>query len=166
MPFNDVLQQLIQDISTEFDIRNRITPEDIKELKLGEIFVFGSNLAGRHGAGAAKLALKFGAKMGNGIGLAGSTYAIPSKDHQIQTLRIHQIAPHVDEFIKIAATFPNLKFLVTAIGCGLANYRAVQIAPLFRDATKLKNVHLPISFWNCLLKDAVHEIVRTSKIEI
>ncbi|USV41008.1 hypothetical protein [Xanthomonas phage BUDD] len=101
-----------------------------------EIFVFGSNLAGRHGAGAAKAALQhYGARYGEGTGAQGRSYAIPTKDENIQTLPIEEIKPYIDEFIKTAShLFNTQKYFVTRIGCGLAGYTDEQIAPLFRDA--------------------------------
>lgn len=129
----------------------RITPKYITSLKEGEVFVFGSNLAGIHGAGAAKLALKWGAIFGKGIGIYGSTYAIPTKDHTITTLPLNRIQQYVEEFCEFADTFDKKKYLVTEIGCGLAGYRPVQIAPFFQEAVKLQNVSLPTSFWKVLL---------------
>lgn len=100
----------------------------------GDIFVFGSNLAGRHGAGAAKTAaLQYGAVYGQGIGRQGSSYAIPTKDENIRTLSIPRIADHVREFLVFAAINAGSRFYVTRIGCGLAGYRDEQIAPLFRN---------------------------------
>lgn len=99
------------------------------------ILVFGSNLAGRHGLGAAKVAREqWGAKMGCGIGPTGSAYAIPTKDHDINTLPLLHVAVHVAEFINFAKKSPELRFLVTRIGCGLAGFTDAQIAPLFKDA--------------------------------
>lgn len=99
------------------------------------IFVFGSNLAGRHGAGAAKAAYdEHGAVYGNGVGRQGSSYAIPTKDRQIKTLPLDKIKPHVDEFIEYAKKHPHLTFLVTRIGCGLAGYKDDDIAPMFKGA--------------------------------
>lgn len=99
------------------------------------IFVFGSNLAGRHGKGAAKWALdRFGAKYGQGEGLQGTSYAIPTKDRNIQTLPHRRIRVHVLRFLKFAREHPELNFQLTPIGCGLAGYAPEQIAPLFADA--------------------------------
>ena len=112
-----------------------------------DIFVFGSNLAGIHGAGAAKFALdNHGAVYGQGIGLQGRSYAIPTKDHNIITLPLNIIQEHVDEFIKFARQHPNLTFNVTRIGCGLAGYKPSQIAPMFANASDLKNVILDPEF--------------------
>lgn len=128
----------------------RITPENITSLKEDEVFVFGSNLRGMHGAGAAKQALQWGAVIGRGIGMGGSTYAIPTKGRLLQTLSIKTITPYVAAFLAYTKKFPEKKFLVTAIGCGLAGYTPDDIAPLFRYAIELKNVYLPESFWRVL----------------
>lgn len=119
----------------------------ITSLKPNQIFVFGSNEAGRHGAGAAKTALdKFGAKWGVGVGLTGRTYAIPTKDLKVETLCLSNIAEYVKSFILFAEENKDLEFLVTEIGCGLAGYEPEDIAPLFFEARKLKNVVLPERF--------------------
>lgn len=98
------------------------------------IFVFGSNLAGRHGAGAAKYALKRkGAIYGQGIGLQGKSYAIPTKDRNIRTLPLSEIKKYVSEFKKFAASRQDLSFYITPIGCGLAGYKRSQIEPLFNN---------------------------------
>jgi hypothetical protein len=96
------------------------------------IFVFGSNLIGFHGAGAARAALDFGAIMGKGIGHHGNTYAIPTKDGHIHTLPINDVLTHVRKFIQYANEHPELNFLVTRIGCGLAGFTDAQIAPMFQ----------------------------------
>ena len=99
------------------------------------IFVFGSNEAGRHGAGAAKHAReKWGAIYGQGVGMQGDSYAIPTKDHNIKTLPLSEIQKYVAQFIVHAQIRPNDSFLVTAIGCGLAGYTPNQIAPMFHGA--------------------------------
>lgn len=99
------------------------------------IFVFGSNRAGRHGAGAALHALRYwGAIYWKGEGLHGDSYAIPTKDKDIQTLPLSSIEEHVNTFIVFAASHPSLQFLVTRIGCGLAGYTDAEIAPMFRNA--------------------------------
>lgn len=121
------------------------TPEKITSLKPNEIFVFGSNLAGRHGAGAALLAAKqFGAKRGVGEGITGYCYALPTKDENIQVLPLREIDCYVVEFLNYAASHPYLTFLVTKIGCGLAGYSVDEIAPMFRNAPK--NIVLPVEF--------------------
>ena len=125
----------------------RLTPIHITELPTNHIFVFGSNLAGRHGAGAAKQALSWGAVYGNPRGLQGQTYAIPTKDERIATLPVDRIRDFVDQFADFARNRPDLTFLVTEIGCGLAGYKPEDIAPLFIEAAVLKNVYLPERFW-------------------
>lgn len=115
------------------------TPEFITHLEEGQIFVFGSNLAGRHGGGAARIAYeRFGAVMGQGVGLQGQCYAIPTMQGGVETIK-----PYVDEFILFAQQHPELTFLVTRIGCGIAGFRDEEIAPLFADAHLLPNVVLP-----------------------
>lgn len=127
----------------------RTTPENIKNLAENQIFVFGSNLSGRHGKGAAKTALEWGAKWGQAKGLQGKTYAIPTKDANIRnTLTISEIKIFVDEFIEFTKNNENLIFLVTEIGCGLAGLKPKEIAPLFKEAVNIPNIHLPSRFWN------------------
>ena len=106
------------------------------------IFVFGSNLAGRHGAGAALFALKnHGAVYGQGTGRQGNSYAIPTKDYRINTLPLETILGYVNEFLLYARNHPELDFQVTRIGCGLAGYSDAEIAPMFINAPA--NCHLP-----------------------
>lgn len=107
------------------------------------IFVFGSNLAGIHGAGAAREALyNWGAEWGVGHGLTGSAYAIPTKDERIQTLPLTHIEVYVAQFIGFAQTSPDKYFFVTPIGCGLAGYTHGLIAPYFEPALGMPNVGL------------------------
>lgn len=118
------------------------TPENITYLGEDEVFVFGSNLAGNHAGGAARVArLKFGAIMGQGVGMQGQSYAIPTMQGGVDTIK-----PYVDEFIAFASDHPELKFYVTPIGCGIAGFKPEQIAPLFDAAFDLKNVILPERF--------------------
>lgn len=118
------------------------TPERISELKENEVFVFGSNLAGAHGGGAALLAYeRFGAVWGEGVGLHGQTYAIPTMQGGVDTIK-----PYVDDFISFAKENTHLDFLVTRIGCGIAGFRDEEIAPLFRDAIDVENIILPKEF--------------------
>ena len=115
------------------------TPDFITHLKPNEIFVFGSNLAGHHGGGAARIAYeRFGAVYGQGVGLQGQSYAIPTMQGGVETIR-----PYVDEFISFAQQHPELTFLVTRIGCGIAGFTDQQIAPLFSDAHLIQNIILP-----------------------
>lgn len=112
-------------------------------------FVFGSNLAGRHGAGAAKYARQHcGAVYGQGIGRQGNSYAIPTKDEYIRTLSLKRIKPYVDVFLRYASENPTELFELSAIGCGLAGYSPSDIAPMFTDAPS--NVELPKEFLKCL----------------
>jgi len=107
------------------------------------IFVFGSNLAGRHGAGAAKDALRFwGADYGVGNGRQGQAYGIPTKDQHLHTLPLGEIRKFVSQFKGYAKTHPELRFLVTEVGCGLAGYTIYQIAPMFWECPD-----------NCVLPD-------------
>lgn len=121
----------------------RITSEWITDLKEDEVFVFGSNLKGMHGGGAARVAYdKFGAVWGQGIGMQGQSYAIPTMQGGIETIK-----PYTDEFIEYAKQHPEKKFLVTPIGCGIAGFSESEIAPLFKDAVSLENVWLPEKFY-------------------
>ncbi len=129
------------------EFQGRIAPDRISSLRDGEIFVFGSNLAGAHGGGAARIAVeRFGAVMGQGVGLQGQSYAIPTMQGGVST-----IVPYVDEFIQFAKEHPEMTFLVTRIGCGIAGFTDREIAPLFAGAIKVPNIHLPLSFWKELI---------------
>ena len=109
------------------------------------VFVFGSNLAGRHGARSAREALKnHGAIYGYGIGRQGNSYAIPTKDAFMAVMHLGAIKSYVDEFLEYARAHPTTTFDVVAIGCGLAGYTPEQIAPMFREAPV--NVNLPPEF--------------------
>ena len=120
----------------------RITPERITALKPNEIFVFGSNLQGIHAGGAAFMArMHFGAEMGNGVGIQGQSYAIPTMQGGVETIK-----PYVDEFIDFANNHKELNFLVTRIGCGIAGFEPRDIAPLFKDAKNMENIWLPEDF--------------------
>lgn len=114
----------------------------IASLEKDEIFVFGSNLEGKHLGGAAKAAHnRLGAQWGVDMGLTGKSYAIPTMQGGIETIK-----PYVDQFIEYAKEHQEKKFLVTRIGCGIAGFKDEEIASLFKKATSLKNVYLPISF--------------------
>ena len=122
------------------------TPERIMTLKPNEIFVFGSNLDGYHGGGAARIAMdRFGAVWGQGVGLQGQCYAIPTMQGGVNTIK-----PYVDEFVAFAEQHPEYKFLVTRIGCGIAGFANEQIAPLFQEALNVENIILPKEFVNVL----------------
>lgn len=125
----------------------RISSDRIEALGCDEIFVFGSNLQGQHGGGAALMAYrKFGAVWGQGVGLQGRSYAIPTMQGGVETIR-----PYVDEFIDFAESHPQLRFLVTEIGCGIAGFGVAQIAPLFAWAVSVENIWLPRRFWKVLV---------------
>lgn len=138
--------------SLKVNHRKRVTSQFIFDLKRNEVFVFGSNLSGMHGAGAAAMAKgKFKAVYGQGTGPQGKTYAIPTKGlYAKHSLPIELIRPFVDSFIEYARFTPKRVFLVTEIGCGLAGFKPADIAPLFAKAKSLKNVCLPQSFWDVL----------------
>ena len=124
----------------------RITPSFITNLQQNEIFVFGSNLQGNHAGGAARIArLHFGAEMGNGVGPQGQSYAIPTMQGGVETIK-----PYVDEFIDYAIRHPEQHFLVTPIGCGIAGFTPTEIAPLFEKAQDVENISLPESFWSII----------------
>ena len=135
-----------EDFFNEKAAAERVTPEKVETLQPNQIFVFGSNLAGHHDGGAAYVAYrKFGAVYGQGVGLQGHSYAIPTMQGGVDTIR-----PYVDEFIEFAADHRDLTFFVTRIGCGIAGFSDEQIAPLFERAVALPNVYLPKSFWKVL----------------
>ena len=122
------------------------TPSLILSLKSNQIFVFGSNTEGRHGKGAARVAMKFGARYGEATGPQGRTYAIVTKELSkgCRSVPLELIAEQVTEFLEYARSEPELEFLVSPIGCGLAGYRPEEIAPMF--AERPENVRLPKSF--------------------
>ena len=127
------------------EINERVSPQWINKLEPGEIFVFGSNIDGLHGGGAAYVAMKqFGAIWGQGEGLQGQSYAIPTMEGY------ESMKKAVGRFIDFAKKHLELKFLVTAIGCGIAGYKVKEVAPLFKDSIGLENVYLPSDFWKSL----------------
>lgn len=127
----------------------KFTPENITELGPDDIFVFGSNLAGHHAGGAARIARqRFGAVDGQGVGMQGQSYAIPTMQGGVETIK-----PYVDDFIEFAGNCDQNTFYVTRIGCGIAGFTDEEIAPLFRDALNLYNVRLPESFVRILLNE-------------
>lgn len=122
------------------------TPERISALAPNEVFVFGSNLGGFHAGGAARAAMNhFGAIWGQGVGLQGQSYAIPTMHGGVDVIK-----PYVDEFIQFALARPDLFFYVTRIGCGIAGFKDEEIAPLFAEALSLDNVALPRTFYDIL----------------
>ena len=126
-------------MNQESNSQQRFTPDRITELGENEIFVFGSNLSGMHGGGAALLAYrKFGAIWGQGVGLQGQSYGIPTMQGGVETIK-----PYVDEFIAFAKAHPELLFYVTKIGCGIAGFTEEEISPLFAQAHGIDNIILP-----------------------
>lgn len=130
----------------ETALNTQFTPDNIVTLGPDDIFVFGSNLAGRHSGGAACTAvMRFGAIIGQGVGLQGNSYAIPTMQGGVETIR-----PYVEEFINFAKSKPELTFYVTKIGCGIARFRIEEIAPLFSEAVDVPNIRLPEVFYNVI----------------
>jgi hypothetical protein len=128
--------------------KNRVTPKFVTELKKNECFVFGSNLEGMHLGGAARIALdKFGAVWRQGVGMQGQSYAIPTMQGGVETIK-----PYVDEFINYAKEHTEYQFLVTPIACGIAGFTPDEIAPLFKNAVNINNISLPEEFWTVLEK--------------
>lgn len=158
----EVLAYIKQDIETTDRLRDLLlmrpiyTPDPVHTLYANQVFVFGSNRAGRHGRGAAKDALKWGAKPGQGEGLMGQTYGIPTKGRKLEVLSLRAIGMAVARFLRFAVAHPESIFLVTPIGCGLAHYKPRDIAPLFWpegwDSWIPANLVLPESFWDVRLK--------------
>lgn len=128
--------------------KKRVSPQWITTLADDEVFVFGSNLEGLHGGGAALLAYeRFGAIWGQGTGLQGKSYGIPTMHGGVDV-----IAPYVDDFIAFAREHRELRFLVTEIGCGIAGFTVGEMAPLFKDAMDEENIYLPQRFIDILEK--------------
>lgn len=128
--------------------KKRISSGRIIHLAPNEIFVFGSNLRGAHGGGAARFAYEhFGAVWGQGVGLHGQSYAIPTMQGGVETIK-----PYVDDFLQFAIVHSEFDFLVTEIGCGIAGFTPEEIAPLFFKAIEndIGNVYLPGSFYRVL----------------
>lgn len=139
----------------------RYTPENISSLGKDEVFVFGSNLAGRHNGGAARVAYeRFGAIMGQGVGMQGQSFAIPTMQGGVETIK-----PYVDDFIALAREWDQTTFYVTRIGCGIAGFKDEQIAPLFIDALDMYNVRLPKSFVDVLKSGKYAESYRPDWLE-
>lgn len=153
----DRLNAMVKDCREQIERLKRMkyTPEKITSLEPNQIFVFGSNTEGIHGAGAAAAAVRFGAVMGQARGLQGQTYAIVTKDLSIgdRSIPVEAIHREINEFIDFATVRPELQFLVTAIGCGLAGYTVEEIASPFwtrfgDDLQRLPiNIVLPESFY-------------------
>lgn len=127
----------------------KYTPDNITHLDEDEVFVFGSNLQGMHCGGAARTAVqKFGAIMGQGEGMQGQSYAIPTMQGGVETIK-----PYVDRFIELACEWDQTTFYVTRIGCGIAGFTDEEIAPLFDKAFDLYNVRLPESFVKIIVRN-------------
>ena len=125
----------------------RVTPDRIVSLESNEIFVFGSNASGFHAGGAAAKAMHdFGAIWGQGEGLQGRSYAIPTMEG------LESMKAAVDRFTQFATQHPELRFLVTRVGCGIAGHTVREVAPLFSGCVSLDNVSLPADFWDIPLK--------------
>ena len=126
----------------------RYTPSHISSLEPNEVFVFGSNLQGWHGGGAAAAAMRyFGAIWEQGVGMQGQSYAIPTMHGGVDVIK-----PYVEQFISYAREHQDKVFYVTRIGCGIAGFKDEEIAPLFQDALDLPNVALPREFVEELLR--------------
>lgn len=131
------------------DYIRRSTPENITKLGRDDIFVFGSNLEGHHDGGAARVALeRFGAIYGQGVGIQGHSYAIPTMFDSVD-----KIKPYVDDFLDLAYEWDQNTFYVTRIGCGIAGFTDEEIGPLFAAAIDSYNVVLPQSFIDIILRD-------------
>lgn len=126
----------------------KTTPESITRLEPNQVFVFGSNRAGRHGRGAALLAArKFGARHGQGTGLMGQSYGIATKGHRLEVLSLPEIRVQVERLMRFAVAHPELEFLVTKIGCGLAGYSTREVREgCFVGLDIPPNVWLPAEF--------------------
>lgn len=136
------------EVNLSEDVQAKYIPECINNFAPNEVFVFGSNLRGWHQGGAAKHAQRyFGAIWGQGVGLQGRSYAIPTMQGGVETIK-----PYVDDFIAFAKANKNLTFLVTRIGCVIAGFKDAEIAPLFKEALKVDNVILPYEFVKVLEK--------------
>lgn len=145
------------------DKQLRVTPEDMGDLDKNQIFVFGSNEAGIHGAGAARYAeRKFGATPGLGFGFSAQTFAIPTKDWEVKVLPLDVIEFYVKRFITFTNGYYHNKwdFMVTKIGCGLAGFTPEQIAPFFKDCRDQKNIWLPQEF-----HDVIDGILQKSQVK-
>lgn len=143
-------------------MNERITPYNITELKENEIFVFGSNSCGVHNGNAASTAMKFGAIMGQAAGAQGQTYAIPSKD-------MENFKKYVYDFLVYAKQHPEYTFLVTEIGCGISGHSPSEIAPLFKEALKMDNIHLPLVFRDILnggIKGRIRQIAEVEALSV
>lgn len=132
--------------------KNRVAEQIVTTLKEDEIFVFGSNLMGAHGGGAAFFAQKhFGAKTGVAVGHTGDCYALPTLSKTYEKLELEYIQSQVNDLIKHAFIRPRKTYVVTEIGCGIAGFSPEDIAPMFKNAIGVENIKLPERFWTILL---------------
>lgn len=124
----------------------RQTPDNITSLLPNEIFVFGSNMNGAHAGGAAKIAMRWGAKWGEPDGIQGQTYALPTMDIYFKPLDLDTVKRNVIVLLACVQNHKREHFLITKVGCGIAGFTIEQIAPLFKDFTVLHNCSLPKEF--------------------
>jgi hypothetical protein len=137
----------VREVEEEPEMKTQFTPEEIDSLDENEVFVFGSNKNGYHKAGAALTALnQFGAILGQGVGIQGNSYAIPTKGHKMEILPLSEIEDYVLAFLDFAEENPKVKFYVTKIGTGFSKYSVNDIAPLFYNNVIPPNVILPKEF--------------------
>lgn len=135
---------------------NRITYEPIIELYPHEMAVCGSNTAGVAIGELAKYCYDdFGAKYGVGFGPTGQCYMVPTKDASLKVLPLKDIAIYLKVFFEYAIQNPSTIFKCSSIGCNAGEYSIDEIAPLFRDAVQIKNIHLPVEFWDILNKENI-----------
>lgn len=144
-------------------VNKRITPDFVTNLSRCEIFVFGSNLEGRHAGGAARIAHdKFGAVWGQGVGPQGQSYAIPTMHGPLSAIK-----PYIDKFLEYAKQHPLNRFLLTRIGCGIAGFRDEDMAPLFIEALNIPNISLPKEWIPIMIsspRDCSEKEVETPKV--
>ncbi len=160
--WQDTVSSLLCDEIRPFITCDRVASPHITELQENEVFVFGSNKEGNHIGGAARLAYdEFGAQWTKGVGHYGESYAIPTMDGSID-----DIEPFVNDFLNYAKCYPEYRFLVTEIGCGIAGYKVEDIAPLFGRAIEIENICLPRSFWEELNVEVEQERVLINKLEM
>jgi hypothetical protein len=153
--YKDILNSDCKDnfIRNHINTSLRVTHPDIVELMPNEVFTFGSNEGGKHGKGAARTAMRWGAIYGRAFGLQGRTFAIPTVNESISDkLPIETIKCYVNKFIEFAKEHPELLFSVTEIGCGLAGHKREDIAPLFSKCYEIQNISLPMEFWKIILE--------------
>ena len=151
----DAEGQDLEKVRREVDSNYRVTPNMITMLKPGEVFVFGSNADGMHYGGAALTAMrKFGAKLGQGHGMQGDSYAIDTMSG------IDEMRRDVDDFITYAKEHPERRFLVTLVGCGIAGMTPEEVAPMFAKCADIQNVCLPAEFWSIIGKPEKYDLQR------